>query len=472
MTFSSPGFLFGFMPIVFLLYFVLPARSRNAFLMLASFAFYFVDAGLVSVVLLGSVVLNAIIGNALYRMPADGRARALLAVGVVVNLVPLIYYKYWNFMQRAALDAAAALQMPASWTLSDIALPAGISFFTFQGISYIVDIYRRDAPPAPTLVDFGMYHTLFPQLIAGPIVRYSELVSRIQHRPVRLEDVHAGLLRFCLGLAKKIVIADNVGVVADRMFGLPADQLGTAAAWIGILAYTLQILFDFSGYSDMAIGMGRMLGFKFPENFNQPYRSHSITEFWRRWHMTLSRWFRDYLYIPLGGNRAGPVRTYLNLLIVFVLCGLWHGAAYTFLLWGLFHGVLLVIERLALNRFGWTPRGFSGWLTTLLLVMVGWVLFRAPSAGVAGHYLMAMAGVTGGETPAAAWSVLTSDKLLFLVIGSVAVLVPENWRLAAWQRAGDSIAAPVLSLGALVLFAYSAMLIAANGFNPFIYFRF
>lgn len=460
------------MPIVFLLYFFLPARSRNAFLVLASFAFYFVDAGLVSVVLLGSVVVNAVIGNALHRMPADGRARALLTVGVVANLVPLIYYKYWNFMQRAVLDAGTALNMPGSSTFSDIVLPAGISFFTFQGISYIVDIYRRDAPPAPTLVDFGMYHTLFPQLIAGPIVRYAELVNRIEHRPIRLEDVHAGLLRFCLGLAKKIVIADNVGVVADRMFGLPSDQLGMAAAWIGLLAYTLQILFDFSGYSDMAIGMGRMLGFKFPENFNQPYRSQSITEFWRRWHMTLSRWFRDYLYIPLGGNRAGPVRTYVNLLVVFILCGLWHGAAYTFLLWGLFHGLLLVVERLASNRFGQAPHGFGGWLMTLLLVMVGWVLFRSPSASVAGNYLAAMLGLSAGQTPAVAWAVLTSDKLLFLAIGSVAVLVPEDWRLTVWRLTDRSFAAPIVSLGALALFCYSAALIAANGFNPFIYFRF
>ncbi len=472
MTFSSPGFLFGFMPIVFLLYFVLPAHSRNAFLMLASFAFYFVDAGLVSMVLLGSVIVNAVIGNALYRMPANGRARALLGVGVVANLVPLIHYKYWEFIQRAAAGAAAGLSIPVTWTPSDIVLPAGISFFTFQGISYIVDIYRRDAPPAPTLVDFGMYHTLFPQLIAGPIVRYGELVNRIQRRPVRLEDVHAGVLRFCLGLAKKIVIADNVGVVADRMFGLPGDQLSMAAAWIGILAYSLQILFDFSGYSDMAIGMGRMLGFKFPENFNQPYRSRSITEFWRRWHMTLSRWFRDYLYIPLGGNRGGPIRTYVNLLVVFSLCGLWHGAAYTFLLWGLFHGLLLVIERLALHHRGWAPRGFGGWLMTLLLVMVGWVLFRAPSASVAGQYLGAMFGLGTGTTPVVAWTVLTSDKLLFLFIGCVAVVVPEDWRLAAWRRTDRSVAAPIVSLGALMLFAYSAMLIAANGFNPFIYFRF
>ncbi|RZA10765.1 MAG: MBOAT family protein, partial [Proteobacteria bacterium] len=374
------------MPLTFVLYFCLPQWLRNAFLLLASLAFYFVDAGPVSLVLLGSVIVNAAIGNGLYRLKDPRAAKALLWVGVVVNLLPLLYYKYWNFALSSAHDLSGALKIDASFGLTDVILPAGISFFTFQGISYIVDIYRKDVPPAPSIVDFGMYHTLFPQLIAGPIVRYGELQDSIKDRPARLEDVRAGLMRFCVGLGKKIIIADSAGVIADSMFGLPPDQLGASSAWIGALAYAIQILFDFSGYSDMAIGMGRMLGFRFPENFNQPYRSTSITEFWRRWHMTLSRWFRDYVYIPLGGNRLGPIRTCANLAIVFVLCGLWHGAAYTFLLWGLFHGSLLVLERLALRQFGWAPSGFVGWVGTLLLVMVGWVLFRAPSAGLAGHY--------------------------------------------------------------------------------------
>lgn len=461
------------MPLTFMLYFLLPGWLRNAFLMVVSFGFYFVDAGPVSAVLLGSVLVNAVIGEMLHRLPDGRRARWLLTLGVLANLVPLLYYKYWNFLVHSVQDAAAALQMPASWSVSDILLPAGISFFTFQGISYIVDIYRRDVPPAPNVVDFGMYHTLFPQLIAGPIVRYGELRDRISHRPITVDDVHAGLLRFCLGLGKKIIIADNMGVLADRMFGLPPDQLGAGAAWLGAIAYTLQILFDFSGYSDMAIGLGRMLGFKFPENFNQPYRSRSITEFWRRWHMTLSRWFRDYLYIPLGGNRAGPIRTYANLLIVFVLCGLWHGAAYTFLLWGLFHGALLVVERLAKNRLDWSPSGWSGWALTLLLVIVGWVLFRAPSAGAAGEYLKAMWGFGTGVTPSTVWAVVTPDKLLFLVLGAAGAMVPEHWRVTARERANQgAVGASLVPVGALLMFAYSAMLIAANGFNPFIYFRF
>ena len=467
MTFSSPGFLFFFMPAVFLVYFSMPKGSRNAFLMLASFAFYFVDAGLVSVVLLGSVIVNAVIGKALHSTPLGDRPRLILFVGVVANLLPLLYYKYWNFLQGAAADAIGA-----SWTPSSIILPAGISFFTFQGISYIVDIYRRDSEPAPNLVGFGMYHSLFPQLIAGPIVRYVEVSHEIQHRPVRLVEVHDGLIRFCIGLAKKIIIGDNVGMVADRMFGIPANELTVGAAWLGILAYTLQIFFDFSGYSDMAIGMGRMLGFKFPENFEQPYRSQSITEFWRRWHMTLSRWFRDYVYIPLGGNRAGPIKTYFNLLIVFALCGLWHGAAYTFLIWGLFHGALLVVERVAKNMFNFVPRGMGGWAATIALVMVGWVFFRAQSASGALQYLSAMAGMSRAPMIDDAWNVVTPDKILYLCIGTVIALLPPGFGRNALSTEARPVAGPVLSLGALVLFAYSAVLIAANGFNPFIYFRF
>lgn len=472
MTFSSPGFLFGFMPAAFLLYFVMPKVSRNAFLMLTSFVFYFVDAGYVSVVLVGSVLANWALGKMLQEETSPRRLKAVLAVGVIANLVPLLYYKYWNFLQGSAMDAAAALHLNVSWGVSGIVLPAGISFFTFQGISYLVDIYRRDSQPAPNLIGFGMYHTLFPQLIAGPIVRYVEVSHEIQHRPVRLVDFHEGLLQFCIGLAKKIIIGDNVGMVADRMFGLPSHEIGMTGAWVGVLAYTLQIFFDFSGYSDMAIGMGKMLGFRFPKNFDQPYRSQSITEFWRRWHMTLSRWFRDYVYIPLGGNRASPVRTYFNLLIVFALCGLWHGAAYTFLLWGMFHGVLLVLERLAKNLFGWTPSGPGGWALTIVLVMVGWVFFRAPSAGAAFGYLGTMFGLGSGLTPDEAWSILTADKVLYLMLGTILALLPPELGRRVWATENRPVAGSVLSLGALLMFAYSAILIAANGFNPFIYFRF
>jgi len=470
MSFSSPGFLFAFMPAFFLIYFLIPAPGRNGLIFLSSLMFYAVDAAEVAFVLLGSVFVNYGLGFFLQRMAAQRRAAWLILVfGVACNMIPLLYYKYWDFLAAAGWDALGGLGFPAPPALAPILLPAGISFFTFQGISYLVDVYRREIRVMPTLLEFGMYHTLFPQLIAGPIVRYVEVQDSIRRRPSRLEDVHAGLLRFCLGLGKKIIIADSMGTVADAVFALPPGQLDPASAWLGAICYTLQILFDFSGYSDMAIGLGRMLGFRFPENFDQPYRARSVTEFWRRWHMTLSRWFRDYLYIPLGGNRAGAARTYLNLLLVFALCGLWHGAAYSFLAWGLWHGLLLVIERLPRNRLGFAPAGIAGWAATMLCVIVGWVIFRAPTLEAAMHHLLAMSGLgaQGGGIP-----LPVPDKLLVLAVGVVASLAPAGWWRAAVDRLGPRGREAALSAGALALFLYSSALIAANGFNPFIYFRF
>jgi alginate O-acetyltransferase complex protein AlgI len=318
-----------------------------------------------------------------------------------------------------------------------------------------------------------MYHTLFPQLVAGPIVRYREIETRVVVRPVGADDVEQGIIRFCVGLGKKIIIADAMGIVADRMFGLGADQLTMSTAWLGVLAYTLQIFFDFSGYSDMAIGLGRILGFRFPENFNQPYRSMSITEFWRRWHMTLSRWFRDYVYIPLGGNREGWLRTYLNLFVVFVLCGLWHGAAYTFLAWGIYHGALLVIERVNRNTIGLALPASVSWPLTLLLVMVGWVFFRAKSMAEAMLMLRTMTGFGSASMPFDLDAFITPDKVVFLLLGLAISLLPaaNEARLSGWLHNAVAMR-PVRQLGALMLFIYSSALIAANGFNPFIYFRF
>ncbi|UZE48095.1 MBOAT family protein [Rhodopseudomonas sp. P2A-2r] len=376
MSFSSPGFMFAFMPVFFACYFAVPLRLRNGLLMLASLLFYSIDGGVATWVLIASIVVNYIVGLAIELRSLQSLRSLVLLIGIVLNFIPLLYYKYWNFLVSTANDIRGLTAGGGTFSMADILLPAGISFFTFQGLSYIVDIYRRECCSARTIVDFGMYHTLFPQLVAGPIVRYREVEPTIVNRPVAMNDVEQGIFRFCIGLAKKIIIADNMGVVADSVFNLAAGQLTTAAAWVGALAYTLQIFFDFSGYSDMAIGLGRALGFRFPENFDQPYRSLSITEFWRRWHMTLSRWFRDYVYIPLGGNRRGHRRTYFNLLVVFVLCGLWHGAAYTFLLWGLYHGALLVAERAGGGFLLARLPPLLAWAVTLLLVIVGWVFFE------------------------------------------------------------------------------------------------
>ena len=466
MSFSSPGFLFAFLPVFFLLYFAVPARWRNPLLLAASLAFYSIDGGAITVVLAASVLANHLIGRTLLAAQAESARRRLLWLGIALNLAPLLYYKYWNFLLQAGNDMLGALGRPTTFAGGDIMLPAGISFFTFQGVSYLVDLARGEIAGARRLVDFGMYHTLFPQLIAGPIVRYREVEDRVTRRLLDTADIEAGVLRFCTGLAKKIVIADAMGTLSDALFALPADQLDAPAAWLGAVAYTLQIYFDFSGYSDMAIGLGRMLGFRFPENFDLPYRSLSVTEFWRRWHMTLSRWFRDYVYIPLGGNRAGALRTHANLLAVFVLCGLWHGAAYSFLVWGLYHGALLVTERATGLGRAWRLPAWLGWPLTLLLVIAGWVIFRAPSLEGAWQHLRAMAGLGVAAMPVPLGTLLTPDKLTFLVIGVALSLLPVRGWL---ERPGLR---PLQQLAALALFAYSALLIAANGFNPFIYFRF
>ena len=385
--------------------------------------------------------------------------------------MPLFYFKYYNFAISSTIDVSSSLGLRFPAAVSDVALPLGISFYTFHGISYLVDIYRGKVAPSKSLIDFTMYMINFPQLIAGPIVRYVEIAQSIETRPVRTAQIFSGIVRFTLGLGKKLILADNMAAIADPIFALPGGELTRGVAWLGAIVYTLQIYYDFSGYSDMAIGLGRMMGFEFPENFDQPYRSQSVTEFWRRWHMTLSRWFRDYVYIPLGGNRAGPVRTYMNLVAVFFLCGLWHGAAYTFVFWGLYHGALLTIERLLRNRWGVMPSGLSGQALTIVLVMIGWVFFRIPSFSGAVHHILVMfalhSNVNALFGPA---FYLTPDKIFFTLAGCMFALFPferlRRWSIPASLLTGAQIAAM------LVLLVYSSALSATNGFNPFIYFRF
>jgi alginate O-acetyltransferase complex protein AlgI len=394
-----------------------------------------------------------------------------LLLGVIANLGPLLYFKYYYFLQNSGRDFLNLFGFDLPPFLSGILLPLGISFYTFHGISYLVDVYNRKVEPSRSLVDFAMYMINFPQLIAGPIVRYIEISQSIRHRPIRAGQIFTGTVRFTLGLGKKLILADNLGALADPIFSLPGGELTRSVAWIGTVAYTLQIYFDFSGYSDMAIGLGQMMGFEFPENFNQPYRSQSVTEFWRRWHMTLSRWFRDYVYIPLGGNRSGPFRTYLNLVVVFFLCGLWHGAAYTFVFWGLYHGGLLTLERLLRGRPGALPRGVFGQILTLLLIMIGWVFFRAPSFGAATHHVATMFALHGGRGAMfRSEFYLTPDKLFVLAAASFFALFPferfRSWRVYPSFAVGAQIAT------VLVLLVYSSAMVAANGFNPFIYFRF
>jgi alginate O-acetyltransferase complex protein AlgI len=470
MVFSSQLFLYWFMPVFFSLYYYIGDRRKNWLILAASLLFYSVGAGSAVLVLIASIWVNQYLALRIAPAPPR-RGRQLLAIGVTVNLLGLAYYKYAGFLWQLAADTFAMAGLDSLPSVPSIQLPIGISFFTFQAISYLIDVYRREVSPAINYGEFAVYHALFPQLVAGPIVRYREISGEMRSHRIDRVTLTEGAYRFCLGLGKKMVIADRLGTVADSVFALPTAELGFGHAWLGILCYSLQIYFDFSGYSDMAIGLGRLLGFHFPENFDQPYRSASITEFWRRWHMTLSRWFRDYVYIPLGGNRRGRWRTFANLWMVFFLCGLWHGAGLTFIVWGLYHGSLLIIERLAAMHLRWRPSGFPCTAATFALVTIGWVFFRSPSLAAAGHYLTAMfllGPPASAHQPIASY--LTPDLLCYLAIGVVFAFAPfERWGRLRFDRPGLMAAQLGLSSASLV---YSSLLLAANSFNPFIYFRF
>ncbi len=399
------------------------------------------------------------------------RSRLLLAAGVAVNLLALGYYKYAAFIWQLAGEALTDLGLASPPAAPQIPLPIGISFFTFQAISYLADVYRREVPAAGSYGEFAAYHSLFPQLVAGPIVRYREVFSEMRKRRVDQVALTEGCYRFCLGFGKKMVIADNLGIIVDSTFALPVHDLDAVRAWIGILCYALQIYFDFSGYSDMAIGLGRLLGFHFPENFNQPYRSASITEFWRRWHMTLSRWFRDYVYIPLGGNRRGSIRTFINLWIVFFLCGLWHGASVTFVAWGLYHGLLLILERFADTRLHWRPSGLPGIALTFVLVTIGWVIFRSPTLASAGQYIATMFLIVPHALQVAPLTAyLTSQTACYVTLGVFFAFAPLD-SLSRLRFDRPATLASQLGLSSVSLL-YSSVLLAANSFNPFIYFRF
>ena len=504
MLFSAPIFLFGFLPLVLLLYFVLGRRMRNPVLLLASLFFYAWGETFLVFVMVVSILANFGFGLWIDRTRERGGGRGAVTTAIGFNLGLLVLFKYANWIWNSASRLAAATglagdgfppigevvgplaqaaglidgPLPPDWRIH---LPLGISFFTFQAMSYVIDVYRRDVQVQRNPMHFGVYIALFPQLIAGPIIRYRDVARQITSRVVSLDGFAQGVRRFILGLAKKMLVANVVGKVADDIFAIPEGALSASVAWLGLICYTLQIYFDFSGYSDMAIGLGRMFGFRFLENFDFPYVSRSLTEFWRRWHISLSTWFRDYLYIPLGGNRRGTGRTYLNLLVVFFLCGLWHGASWGFVAWGLYHGLFLVIERLGIGAFLARRPAAVRHVYTLLLVMVGWVFFRADGFAHALYFLEAMFGLAGyaGRTYTV-WIYLDSVLAVALVAG---VIGSTPWlpKVAAWcARLEPGGRATLVSLGLelagvaalCALFLLSAMELAAGTYNPFIYFRF
>ena len=469
MVFSSNLFLYVFLPLVLILHTVGPKKLRNAFLLVASLAFYSWGSGPIVLLLLCSITCNYLAGLAIASW--EKWRKPIFIVTTIFNLSLLSYYKYSVFLYHEIARAlsSAGIQLPA---IGEIPLPIGISFFTFQAISYLGEVYRREHSPAKNIIDYGMYITLFPHLIAGPIVRFSDISDEIRNRKVDLTGMYEGLWRFALGLGKKVIIANSIGVVADKIFALPLEEVTTTIAWTGALCYTFQIYFDFSGYSDMAIGLARMFGFYFPENFNQPYRATTVTEFWRRWHMSLSRWFRDFVYIPLGGNRHGSFRTAFNLWVVFFLCGLWHGAAWTFVIWGVYHGILLVIERLLRNSYDFETKGLIGNVVTMLFVTIGWIFFRADGLPQAWAFLGHMFGLsTGPQTTVAGVGFYLQSAPVFMLFAAVlfSCLPVEksssiNFNTLSWTLARSCVI--------VFLMLLSSAILATSAFNPFIYFRF
>jgi alginate O-acetyltransferase complex protein AlgI len=477
MSFASPLFLWYFLPAVLAAVLIAPRSWRNGIVATASLLFYAVGAGPTTLLLLACMVVNYVLGPALEPDDWDlepARRRRMLIGVIAFDVAVLVVWKYAGF----ASAQAAAL---ASFTGVDVAtvsltLPIGISFYTFHHISYVVDVYRGERPALRNKVSFVAYIAMFPQLVAGPIVRYREIADQLaQQRRHRLDDLAAGFPRFALGLTKKVVIADSLAPLVEACFTTPADQMTTANAWLGAIAYTLQLYFDFSGYSDMAIGLGRMLGYTLPENFARPYSSVSITEFWRRWHMSLSRWFRDYVYIPLGGNRRGGRTTYRNLWIVFALVGLWHGANWTFLFWGLYHGTALVIER----RRGWAvaaaepERRLARRALTLFIVMIGWVLFRSPNLSTALVFLQHMVIPDLGGLTEVVNASLTHQRLVILLLAALVFLMPAQpitgrYLESVWSRPASVLRVGVMTVGV----TYSALLVATGTFSPFLYYRF
>ncbi|PRY46292.1 MBOAT family O-acyltransferase [Umezawaea tangerina] len=477
MSFASPLFLWFFMPLLLAALLATPRTWRNGVVAVASLVFYASGAGGTTVLLLACMVVNYLAGPRLEagREDVDPALRKKILLGVIgFDLAVLVVWKYLGFAteQLAAIAGVVGADLP----VVHLALPIGISFYTFHHISYVVDIYRGERTALRDPVSFITYIAMFPQLVAGPIVRYREISDQLpQQRTHRLDDIAAGFPRFALGLCKKVIIADSLAPLVDACFATPSHEMTFGIAWLGAVGYTLQLYFDFSGYSDMAIGLGRMLGFRLPENFARPYSSVTITEFWRRWHMSLSRWFRDYVYIPLGGNRHGVGKTYRNLGIVFVLTGFWHGANWTFLVWGLFHGALLVMER----GFGWdsAPERKNARLArralTMLLVVVGWVFFRSADLGKAlvmlGHLLLPdFSGVSDAVSAAT-----TNQRFAILVVALVIVVLPTSPVSGPYLESSRDKIANVARISLMTVgLAYAAILVAGGTFSPFLYYQF
>lgn len=473
MLFSSLVFLFIFLPAVIFLYYISGKKLRNLVLLIFSLFFYAYGEPKYLLVMLASIAANYFLGLFVdkYR-DEEKKAKFILTLAVVINLSIIGYYKYTNFLIQNA-----NMIFKTSLPFMKIVMPIGISFFTFQGLSYVIDIYRGHGKVQKNPLNVALYISLFPQLIAGPIVRYETVAEQINDRKESIAAFSYGIERFILGLSKKVLIANSVGLIADEIFSTQISDLSVVLAWIGILAYTAQIYFDFSGYSDMAIGLGRMFGFEFLENFNYPYISRSITEFWRRWHISLSTWFRDYVYIPLGGNRVSNAKFLRNIFIVWFLTGLWHGAAWNFIAWGVYYGCLLIIEKLFIGKYIeklWNPLQH---IYTMFFVVLGWLFFRSDTLNYAIQYLTVMMGIRGQ-------SILNSQALYYLFEYKFELIIAffasfpiypliqhriKNISVDWVRNLTINYVKPLVLIGLLLM---CIMYLVNSTFNPFIYFRF
>ena len=471
MVFSSIVFLFRFLPLFLICYFAVPQRMKNIILLLGSLVFYAWGEPVYVVLLLFSLFSDYVHGRLIERFHGMPLAKVLLGTSLLINLSMLGFYKYADFLIQT-VNGLTGMRIP----LLDLPLPIGISFYTFQTMAYIIDVYRGEVKAQRKLLDFAVFVTMFPKLIAGPIVRYRQVEPELHSRPADLQQISYGAKRFVAGLAKKIILADNLGLLWAEISAMNYGELSVLTAWIGIVTFAFQIYFDFSGYSDMAIGLGAVLGFHLPENFNYPYISVSVTEFWRRWHMTLNTWFREYVYIPLGGNRRGLAVQMVNILTVWVLTGIWHRADWTFLLWGLWFALFLILEKLFLKKVLNRLPKLMGWLYTVAVVLVSWVLFSLDSLPAIEGYLRAMLGLGNGGLLDMQGLFLGREHLVLFAVAILACLPLGKLIGEGLARSRNGLAIAVYRLGEKVIYPVLLLLSIAylvqNDYQPFLYFRF
>lgn len=472
MVFSSTIFVFFYLPVTLIGLFLCPKKWKNGWLLIMSLLFYFWGGSVFFPIIVFSILLNYTGGRLIDWFRQKGKeswSKICFISAIIMNLGNLIYWKYAKFLLETVQDITGV-----RFSMPDIILPIGISFFTFQGMSYVIDLYRKKVPVQKSIFRLALYISLFPQLIAGPIVRYADIEEQLTNRKCTADKFVSGIKFFSVGLAKKAILANSLALTADKIFALSAEQRTISVAWCGLLFYTFQLYFDFSGYSDMAIGLGKMFGFEFPENFNYPFISCSITEFWRRWHISLSSWFRDYVYIPLGGNRTGNV--YLNLFIVFLLTGIWHGASWNFVLWGIYFGVIIVLEKLISSKCGKNKILSSGigWVKTMFLWVMSMVLFRADTLADSMAYYRNLFGMEKLKNVGFTLPFYLHSYEIFIFGTCLIAMLPVG-RIIYWklQSSVDEKYFSVFSnIGTLVLLGTSVLYVATSTYNPFIYFQF